>query len=54
MAEVPDGLPRRDPGAQLPEHSTDFPRPWPLPRRDVPGWFCPSDQWPPEQEPDSG
>lgn len=52
MTDVPEQLPQREPGAQLPEQCADFPRPWPIPRSDVPGWFC--DQWPVEQEPESG
>lgn len=54
MADVPEWLPQREPGAQLPDQCGDFPRPWPLPGSDVSGWFCPSDQWLPKQETGSG
>jgi hypothetical protein len=54
MADVPERLPQREPGAHLPEQCADFPTPWPIPPNDVPGWICPSEQWPAEQEPDSG
>lgn len=50
MTDEPDRLPQRDPGTHRPEHYVVFPTPWPIPPSEVPGWFCPSDEWPPEQQ----